>query len=419
MLTFFAIHPIQVETVAWVTERKNILSLLFFFMSFHFYLNFDETQKKRSYMFSLLFFSLALLSKSVAICFVAIPILYKWWKNNSVCIKEILITIPFFVMGLLAGINTAYQEIYYCGAKGENFNLGIMDHLVLSGRIIWFYLYKIVAPFEFIFIYPRWEIAAHQIWQWSYFLMVAVFLGIFFLKRKMLGRGAIVLFTFYLVSIFPALGFINIAFMRLSFVADHFSYMSSPVLILFICSILLWIYRKIKIKFSVTVEKQFKTIGYVLIGTIIILLSFKSWALTRNYQNIFTLWSDVVENNSNARMAYTNLGYFYEQRGDIKEAICCFEKAAEISPKDKDVYEDLVLCYTKIGEISKVICNGEKALELGSKRGLVYKALSLAYYSVGDYDKAILNCDEALKIGINVPSELQAKLRPYRNRTKR
>ena len=280
----FAIHPIQVETVAWVTECKNLLSLFFFLLAVLAYLGFDNTKRKRYYLLTLLLFILALMSKSVAVCFIFFPVLYKWWKDNKVTWREVKLSIAFIATGLIIGLYTLYLELYHVGA-GEAFSLSFLERLVLSGRAALFYIYKLIFPFNFMFFYPRWQIDPHIWWQWLFLLGVILILAGLIIYRKRIGRGALALFIFYLISIFPVLGFLNVFPMQFSFVADHFSYLSTPFLLLLLCATVSLIFNRLTSKFPRLHSAPFKILWISLFILIVAYMCSKSMILTRNYKD--------------------------------------------------------------------------------------------------------------------------------------
>lgn len=296
----FAIHPIQVETVAWITERKNLLSLFFFLLAILAYLRFDRNRGIRYYLLTVIMFVCALLSKSIAVCFIFFPVLYKWWQDGKVTWREVRLSIPFVAIGILSAINTIYLELHKVGAKGNEWGMTFLERFVLSGRILVFYIYKLCIPFKFMFFYPRWTVNITEWWQWLFPLASIFLLGFLFYYRHHISRGALTLFLFYIISIFPALGFVNVYPMRFSFVADHFSYLSTPCLLLLLCVIIRSFLVKLNIKFPLLMSLPYKSVMGSLFVIIIIYMGGKSMALTQNYKNAVVLWEDVICKNPKA-----------------------------------------------------------------------------------------------------------------------
>ncbi|HET9800847.1 MAG TPA: hypothetical protein VFP82_04100, partial [Chthoniobacterales bacterium] len=222
----FALHPVQVESVAWISELKNTLSGLFFFLSISSYLNFDETRIRRSYIASLVLFLCGLLCKTVIAPMPAIILVILWWRRGSLRWRDdIAPSLPFFGLGIAAGFFTAWVERTFVGAQGASFQLSILQRCLIAARDFWFYLFKLFWPQKLTFIYPRWQISAGVWWQYLFVIaLLALLLFAWILRNK--TRGPLAATLIFLGLLFPALGFINVYPFLYSFVADHFQYLA-------------------------------------------------------------------------------------------------------------------------------------------------------------------------------------------------
>ena len=216
----------QVESVAWVTELKNVLSGVLYFGSALVYLKFDRTRKTGAYASSLFFFVLGLMSKSVIATLPAALLVVFWWKRGKLSWKQdVLPLVPFFIVGISSGLFTAWVEQHFIGAEDAAYNYTLIERTLIAGHATWFYLSKLVWPADLIFIYPRWDISETIWWQYLFpaaAVLVAVALG--WLSRR--WRGPLAGFLFFAGTLFPALGFLNVYPFRFSFVADHFQYLA-------------------------------------------------------------------------------------------------------------------------------------------------------------------------------------------------
>jgi hypothetical protein len=223
----FALHPIQAESVAWISELKNTLSGVFYFGSVLAYLKFDHTRNRRSYAVALVLFVFGLMSKTViATLPVAILIIF-WWKRGKLSWKrDVWPLIPFFLLGTAAGMFTAWVERSLIGAQGVDFKYSVTERFLIAGRVIWFYLGKLIWPLDLIFVYPRWRVSQTLWWQYLYpagsLLLLVVLIR---LSRRWRAPMAGVLF--FIFTLFPVLGFFNVYPFRYSLVADHFQYLAS------------------------------------------------------------------------------------------------------------------------------------------------------------------------------------------------
>src|SRR5205807_3748384 len=227
----FALHPVLVESVAWMVELKNPLSGLFFFAAILAYLTFDQTRRLRTYLLVGLLFTLGILAKAIVATVPAVVLILIWWKRGRVdWQRDVKPLLPFVVLAIAAGLLTAWMERAFSGAEGEEFQLSVLDRFLIAGRAFWFYISKLLFPNDLSLIYPRWKIDSN-IW-WQYLFPVAA-LGLFWSawNQRKRWRWFFAASLFFAVTMAPLLGFFNVGFFRLSFVADHFAYLPSLAVI--------------------------------------------------------------------------------------------------------------------------------------------------------------------------------------------
>jgi len=233
----FALHPVNVESVAWISERKNVLSGMFYLSSALAYFHFDarllstDAGRARIYALSLFLFLCALLSKTVTATLPAALLLVIWWKRGRVRWRDFQRVLPFFVLGMVFGLVTAWTERIHVGATGASWNFGPLDRVLIAGRAVWFYASKLVWPNELTFIYPHWRIDSQIWWQFLFPVAALALLAALWFLRGRIGRGPLVAALFFGGTLVPALGFFNVYPMRYSFVADHFQYLAGIGLI--------------------------------------------------------------------------------------------------------------------------------------------------------------------------------------------
>ncbi len=315
----WAIHPIQAESVAWISERKNVLSAAFFLGSMLAYLHTfalheDEPRKSRwgLYALSLLLFAGALLSKTVTCSLPAALVLILWWKHR-LSGRQWLLLAPMFIAGAgMAGL-TAWMERALVGAVGPEWNLNFIQRLLLAGRALWFYVVKLVAPTNLVFNYPRWNLDPTQPWQWIYIAGAVAAIALLWIWRRSLGRGALAAVLIYAVVLFPALGFFNVYPMRYSFVADHFQYLAGISLIaLIVGSLGRWLSRPVAATATVpaTESRPMGRIWAVAIFSAIVLavLGVLTVRQAATYANPQALWRATLARNPDSWLASYNLG---------------------------------------------------------------------------------------------------------------
>jgi protein O-mannosyl-transferase len=165
----FALHPVNVESVAWITELKNTLSTVFYLSAALVYLGFDHRRRASLYAGALGLFVLGLLSKTTTATLPAALLVVFWWQRGRLSWRrDVLPLIPFFVLGAAAGLFTAWVERVIGGAQGADFNFTIVERCLIGGRAVWFYLSKLFWPVNLTFIYPRWHVSQGVWWQYLF-----------------------------------------------------------------------------------------------------------------------------------------------------------------------------------------------------------------------------------------------------------
>jgi len=226
----FAVHPVQVESVAWISELKNLLSAMFYLLALLAYLRFrplpgagqSGSEYRGFYALAIILFLCALLSKTVACSLPAVLLVLIWWKNGRITARDIWPLAPMFVLGAGLGLMTAWLERHHVGAEGTEWSLSLLQRCLLAGRVLWFYMGKLVWPHPLIFIYSRWEIDARVWWQYLFpAAALALLAGLWFLRTR-IGRGPFATALCFAAILGPALGFFDIYPFRYSYVADHF-----------------------------------------------------------------------------------------------------------------------------------------------------------------------------------------------------
>src|SRR5262249_25556340 len=172
-------------------------------------------------------FALGLMTKTVTATLPAALLVILWWQRGTLSWRrDVLPLLPFFVLGAIGGVFTAWVERRIIGAEGVEFKLTILQRCLLAGRVVWFYLSKLLWPTDFIFIYPRWTVDPGQAWQWI-FLLAALGMTIALWVLRKRWRAPLSAWLFFCGTLFPALGFLNVYPFVYSFVADHFQYLAS------------------------------------------------------------------------------------------------------------------------------------------------------------------------------------------------
>jgi tetratricopeptide (TPR) repeat protein len=430
----FAVHPIQVESVAWISERKNVLSGALFFGSMLAYLkgsgfgaqgsgNAEETRSSSSpsspsslnpeprtlnpftdplYWLSFALFVLAILSKSVACSLPAVMLVIVWWKRGRLGRRDVIPTLPFFAIGIAMAVLTAWLERAEVGASGAEWHLSFGQRLLIAGRAVWFYVGKLFWPARLTFIYPRWDVRTSQAWQWMFPIAVVAVMVILFALRRRIGRGALAAWLIFVGVLLPALGFFNIYPMRYSFVADHFQYLAGPALIALVVAGLARLLRPLQRPGGAL------PVGYVLAGVAIVVLTILTALQARIYDGHVALWRDTVAKNPGAWMAQYNLGTaLMIQAGALppsesdtatrwlNEAATHFAAAVRLKPDHDRAFNNWAQVLTRLGKPAEALEKVHQALAIRRS----FDALATqgqALFDLKRYDDAIASYNQAI-----------------------
>ena len=367
----FALHPIAVESVAWISEQKNTLSAMFYLTSALVYLRFDEAGLKpcvtdtgvrlkadateamsltsvaqpftaAGYWLSFGLFICALLTKTVTATLPAALLLIFWWQRGRLdWRRDVQPLLPWFIVAAVAGAFTAWFERTIIGARGEDFALTMVERCLLAGRVIWFYLGKLFWPQNLTFVYPRWEIDAAFWWLYLFpTAAVALAVGLAILARR--HRGPLAGYLYFCGTLVPVLGFFDVYPFRFSYVADHFQYLASLGVIVPGASALAIAWDRVGAR-----QRRITTVcGAALIGA----LAVTTWNRSGVYRDAETLYRDTIARNPGAWMAYQNLGTELAAQNRFGEAIGAYESALRIKSDYTAARDNLVLAHMKLAD---------------------------------------------------------------------
>ena len=220
----FAVHPLGVESVAWISELKNTLSLPFFLAAAWCVVRFEQGSGRRFYFAALGLFLAAMLGKSSVVMFPCVMLLHAWWLRGRISWHDIVRSAPFFLISLLLGLITLHFQLNRA-IGDEPIPIGGFDsRLAIAGMALLFYLTKIFWPLTLLPIYPQWKANPPEAYQFLPWLLIIGAFVFFWMRRKTWGRHALMAFGFYFITILPVLGFVAMSYMRVGWVADHFLY---------------------------------------------------------------------------------------------------------------------------------------------------------------------------------------------------
>jgi protein O-mannosyl-transferase len=398
----FAVHPVEVESVAWVSERKNMLSGMFYLLALLAFFRYrppaaftgkDRHPDCRSYLLGLFLFVCALLSKTVACSLPAVMVLLLWWKKGRVEKRDVYALTPLFVIGAALGLTTAWLEKYHVGAAGTDWSLSFVQRCLLAGRALWFYAGKLFWPHPLSFIYPRWEIDAHTWWQYLFPVAAAGVWVTLWLLRRRLGRGPLVAVSAFAVMLFPALGFFDVYPFRYSFVADHYQYLAGIGLIaLFVATASNWASSR-------QLKRDTQCAGS---ASLLLVLGALTWRQAQIYRNAQTVWRDTLVKNPRCWLAHNNLGNASLQAGNVPDAVRHYELALQFNPGLAEAHNNLGTALIQTGKLQAAIEHYQLAVRINPDLVMARYNLGLASAHAGKLPKAIQQWEQAAQLQPNM-----------------
>jgi protein O-mannosyl-transferase len=384
----FALHPVNVETVAWIAERKNTLSGLFGLATTLCYLKLDESRSRRSYALALGLFLLALLSKTAIVTLPFALLVIFWWKRGAISWRrDVLPLIPFFLLSAAAGMMTSWVEYGNMGYKTRTLDLSLVDRCLIAGRAFWFQLSKLLWPSDLMFVYPRWEINSAVARQYLFPLAVLGLLAILWSLRRW-SRAPLAGVLVYIFLLLPSLGFLNTYFFVYSFVADHWQYLACLGIITPCASGI------------VLLAEQFKRWKHWLEPGIILLLGgvlfLLTWQQSRMYADVEMLYRTTIARNPACWMAQANLGNILYQANRVPEAMDLFQQAMRIKPAV--AYYSLGNALLLTGRTAEATDEYKQALRINSGYAEAHNNLGNALAQTGRPSEAIDQYKEALRM---------------------
>lgn len=380
----FALHPVHVESVAWITERKNVLMGLFFLLALLAWVRFVEAssrQRWKFYCLALVFYALALFSKTTACTLPAALLLILWLKRTRIDWRRLAQIAPFVILGIVMGLITVWWERHHQGTQGELFQIGLPERILVACRALWFYAGKLLWPANLVFSYPRWTISASNPLDYAWLMVTVAAAAMIYFARRYLGRGPEVAALFFAATLSPMLGFIMLYTFRYSYVADHYQYLASIGLLALAAA-------GITRAFDALVKGN-RFLKGALCGALLVPLGLLTWKQAAMYADSDTLWSTTIAKNPESWMAHNNIAIRLLGKGKVEEAIVHYNKALELDPTYSEAHFNLGNAVLRLGRVDDAIAHYEKALETNSSNIPAHYNLAGVLAQSGRLDAAI------------------------------
>ena len=323
----FSVHPVRVESVAWVIELKDVLSGLCYLSAALAWLRFVAAPRPRWYVASVAPYAAGLLAKSVVVTLPAALLIRQWWKEGRVTATELLRVAPFFVVG--AAITAA--DLAFNRARGVGgFGYSLLERTLIAARAVWFYVGKIFWPVDVGLIYPHWEVTVGDPLAWAGLAAAAGLVAALWLLRHRIGRGPLAGVLFFGVTLSPPLGFVAYHFMLSSFVADRFQYLAGiGVLAVVIGAAACGLAGS-----RGAGAKGAAALSVVLVAALLVVLGTSTWQHAANYRDGITFFRHIIAHHPQAREAHLNLGSALLSWNRLEEALAAYRIAEQQRPED-------------------------------------------------------------------------------------
>lgn len=375
----FAVHPVNVESVAWIVQRKNTLSMFWFLASAWCYVRMETggtiPRTRRLYWLALTCFVLALLSKIAVVVLPPLLVLLIWWKR-PLTKRDIFRIAPFFG---LAGILSLVNLWFMAHANAEGIRAATLTQRVFgAGAVTWFYLWKAVLPLDLAFIYPKWKITSGN-WLWAVPVLatLATTVVLWFTRKATVSRAVLVGWLFFCIALLPVMGLSDTGFMKFSLVADHYQHIAI-IAVLALAGAAVSQISKHKVRIGILT---------VIVGA----LSLKAAQQASIYRDAVTLYRAAVDKNPTSWILHGNLADELLAAGQIEPALAEFRETLRLNPQSDDAHYFFGEALLKMGAIDDAVVQLNETIKLPEEHYHLkaYHGLAQIYLSRGDKQQAL------------------------------
>ena len=381
----FAMHPLHVESVAWVIERKDLLSGLFYLAAVLAWMRFVEQPNPRRYAWSLALYMAALLSKSIAITLPAAILIWHWWKQGRVTSTDLLRLVPFGVVGLVI---TVGDLSFYQSVEPLSLGYSLTERTLIAARALWFYAGKLLWPTNLSVIYPLWDIRVADLLAWGYLIAAVALVGALWHFRQQIGRGPLAGALFFAVTLLPVLGFVDYGYMQFSFVADRFQYLAGIGVMAVVIGSAAYGVRRLSDLW------QKGALGVVAVALVV--LGMMTWRQASVYRDNETLNRHIIALNPQARNAHLNLGILLYNQAQYEEALEVARIAVEQRPDYSKTHAYVGAILNALSRFEEAETHLRRAIALNPQEKNAHFNLGNTLCEQGRYEEAL----EAARVAV-------------------
>jgi tetratricopeptide (TPR) repeat protein len=397
----WALHPVQVESVAWITEMKNTESTLFYLLAILFFIQDLTAPSGRTYGLTLLFAALALAAKSSTLVLPFALLLCAWWIERRWSARSFFKIAPVFLMSLAAGLVAIWTQSSR-GAADPYWSRTWPERLAAAGDSVWFYLGKLLWPQPLLTVYPRWRIDASAWSSWLPLLAVVIVFGVLWFPRNRWARPWFFAWSYFLAALLPVLGFANLAFFANSFVADHFQYLASMAPLA-----LAGAGWKRAADLARPEKSPWPGIAAAALLAILALGAFHQATFYRSQE---TLWTHTLAFNPDSWTAHNNLATVLFRQGRVDDSMAEDRRGIALNPHDAEAWNNLGIAFARQGRFDDAIAALAQTAQvdpgypdLRRNTAGIHNNYGLALLQAGRVDAAIAQHRIAARIDPDLP----------------
>ena len=400
----FALHPVNVESVAWIYERKNVLSGLFYLLTFLALFRFDQTRSRPWYTLAIVLFVAALLSKASTVVLPVVLLLYWWWRRDAGYRKNLIASAPFFLLAAVMCVLTVWLEPPLAEKVSAEQSGEFLERFARAGWIVVFYVWKALLPYKLAFFYPRWSVDPSAVTSYLPHVVLAAALAAAVVCRRSWGRHVLFGLGSYLVTLLPVLGFFDIYYHQHSFVADHFQYL--PLISLIAVCVHAAALGLERLRPSARHTKVTRAVTPAVVVALLTVAT--GWLLTWQrayvFHNTRTICQDTLRHNPDSWIAHALLGADLMRskqtsREQLAQALHHFERAAALHPDDPRILQNQGLTLRRLGRYSDSLRCLAKAADLEPTTPRHHLNLAALYHQTKDFERAIKEYRLTLQCG--------------------
>ena len=389
----FAVHPVHVESVAWVIERKDVLSSLFYLAAALTWMRWVETPRKGRYALALGLFVAGMLSKSMVVTLPVALLIWHWWKQGRVTARDLIRLTPFFAVGLAI----AAGDVWY--SRSENpvsLEYSAIERILIASRALWFYAGKLVWPTYLAVVYPFWDVRVADPLAWGYAVAAAGLAVALWSLRHRIGRGPLAGALFFAVTLSPVLGFVDHNYMaEYAFVADRYQYLASAGLLAVIIGAAAHGVAAARAAGRLSDVAMKGGTGFM-VATLAVLGTL-TWRQAAIYSDPLTFNRHILSLNPQAWSAHQNLSVALFDRGRKEEALAASLVAVELRPKNIKPNHQLGRILLELGRFEEAENHWRRVLEMVPRYAPAHRGLGVALFKQGRLEEALTATRAALE----------------------